>query len=357
MAMESTVIKSPPTSRAMAARSWVAVITLILEAACAGMTASRSAARAEYFLNMFVRAFRAGLGPTLLRGTMLDTVGVTEEFFILEGVRSVSAHGELELEEDFVGGQAFAIFGAAELGADQAELAGHVGHLERAARVLEKRDAAREIHTGGEQIRAGRCRVRVGGQALAAFGAIEAAADGPTAVHLIVAGDEEAERRGEAARRGAERRGERSGEVCRSNAGAGPDEFAARHEGVIDGAAQRLPTQGGIGAVELIVAVGEGAVAARVGSAEIDVGGFREIAVGAKMADGGDISAAHGGEDVGAIAAEDLRGAFQEEALGRGKDAAEREAGVVDAVLAAHQILADQRPVDPGEHVIVRRVD
>src|SRR5450756_3001112 len=93
MAMESTVIKSPPTSRAMAARSWVAVITVILEAACAGMTASRSAARAEYFLNMFVRAFRAGLGSTLLRGTMLDTVGVTEEFCILEGVRSVSAHG------------------------------------------------------------------------------------------------------------------------------------------------------------------------------------------------------------------------------------------------------------------------
>src|SRR5450759_4401927 len=153
MAMESTVIKSPPTSRAMAARSWVAVITLILEAACAGMTASRSAARAEYFLNMFVRAFRAGLGPTLLRGTMLDTVGVTEEFCILEGVRSVGAHGELELEEDFVGGKAFAIFGAAELGADQAELAGHVGHLDRATRVLKERNAAREVHARREQIR------------------------------------------------------------------------------------------------------------------------------------------------------------------------------------------------------------
>src|ERR1017187_10842988 len=103
MEMESLVTNSPPTSRSTAARSWVAVITLILEAAWAGITASRSEAKAEYFLDMFVRAFRAGLGSALLRGTMLDTVGVTEEFFILEGVRSVGAHGELELEENFVG--------------------------------------------------------------------------------------------------------------------------------------------------------------------------------------------------------------------------------------------------------------
>src|ERR1019366_2934942 len=125
--------------------------------------------------------------------------GLPEGSSWLEGVRSVGAHGELELEEDFVGGQAFAIFGAAELGADQAELAGHVGHLERAARVLEKRDAAREVHARREQIRTSGRRVRVGGQALAALGAIEAAADGPTPVNLIVAGDEEAEGRGEAA--------------------------------------------------------------------------------------------------------------------------------------------------------------
>ena len=63
------------------------------------------------------------------------------------------------------------------------------------------------------------------------------------------------------------------------------------------------------------------------------------------------------GENVLAVAAEDLRGAFQEEALGRGKNAAERQARVVDAVFAAHQILGDQRPVDPGQHVVVQRVD
>src|ERR1035437_5197449 len=117
--MESAGMRSPPASRAMAARSWVAVITLILEAAWAGTLACSSAARAEYFLIMFVRAFRAGLGSTLLRGTMVDAVWVTEGLFMLEGVRSVGAHGELELKEDFVGGEAFAILGAAELGADQ----------------------------------------------------------------------------------------------------------------------------------------------------------------------------------------------------------------------------------------------
>src|SRR5665647_2565399 len=141
--------------------------------------------------------------------------GLPEGSSWLEGVRSVGAHGELELEEDFVGGQAFAIFGAAELGADQAELAGHIGQLERATRVLEKRDAAREVHWVGSG--AGDCGIRVGGQALAAFGAIEAAADGPTPVNLIVAGDEEAEGRGEAAGRAGERRGRRPGEVGRGN--------------------------------------------------------------------------------------------------------------------------------------------
>src|ERR1035437_3110211 len=148
--MESTVTKSPPTSRARAARSSVAVITLILLAAWAGTMASSSTARAEYFLNMFARAFRAGLGSTLLRGTMVDAVWVTEGLFMLEGVRSVGAHGELELKEDFVGGEAFAILGAAELGADQAELAGHVGQLERAAGVLKQRDGARKVRARGE---------------------------------------------------------------------------------------------------------------------------------------------------------------------------------------------------------------
>src|SRR6266702_1532849 len=123
--MESTVMRSPPTSRAMAARSSVVVITLSLDAAWAGILASRHTARTEYFISMLMRTFRVGPGSTLLKGTVMDRVRVTEVFFMwLEGVRSVGAHGELELEEDLVGRAALAVFGAAELGADQAEFAG-----------------------------------------------------------------------------------------------------------------------------------------------------------------------------------------------------------------------------------------
>src|ERR1019366_5446340 len=340
MAMESAVIRSPPTSRAMAARSWVAVITLILDAAWEGTAASRSAAIAEYFLNMWIGAFRAELGSTQLVGTMLDAGGVTGELSILEGVRSVGAHGELELEENFVGGQSFAIFGAPELGADQAELAGHVGQLKTATRVLKEGDGAR---IGGQRIVAGCRGCRGGGQAIAALGAVEAAAEDPAPVDLIVAGNVETEGLGEAAGRAGERRSRRPGEIGRRDAGARPDQLAARHEGVINGAPQGFPAQRDITAEELILAVGEGTVAARIRCPEIDVGGFGEIAVGAQMAHGGHVAAPHGGEHVVAVAAEDLRCAFQEESLGRREDAAQREARIVDAVFAAHQVLAHQR--------------
>ena len=75
----------------------------------------------------------------------MDGVGVTKGFFMcLEGVRSVGAHGELELEEQFIGGAAFAILGVAQLCADQAELAGQISQLKRTAGVLKKRNVAGE---------------------------------------------------------------------------------------------------------------------------------------------------------------------------------------------------------------------
>ena len=51
----------------------------------------------------------------------------------------MGAHGELELEQQFVGGQALAVAGAAELAANLAELARPVSQNERAAGVLEQR--------------------------------------------------------------------------------------------------------------------------------------------------------------------------------------------------------------------------
>src|SRR6476646_5386702 len=178
--MESTVIRSPPTSRASAARSSVVVITLILDAACAGITPSSRAARAEYFLNIFVRAFRAGISSALLKGTMTDAVWVTERRLMLEGVRSMGAHGKLELVDELIGSAAFSIVVAAQLRADQAELAGHVGKQNAAAGVL-KKGVAHEVPAWGDGIqkRVGRKRQRIGGQARTTLRTVEAVAEGP----------------------------------------------------------------------------------------------------------------------------------------------------------------------------------
>ena len=74
------------------------------------------------------------------------------------------------------------------------------------------------------------------------------------------------------------------------------------------------------------------------------------------MFHGGDVAAVVRVEQVIGIAAENLRGAFEEESFGRRDDPAHRESGIVDAILAAHQILGHQRTVGPGKHVIMQGV-
>src|SRR5215831_5788272 len=111
--MESTVTWSPPTSRAIAARSSVAVMTLILPAARAGMTAD-SAAR-------------------------IATMRLAFIWNTSERVRSVGAQGELELEKQFVGGEAIAVVGSAKLAANLAELARPIGQDDRASSILDER--------------------------------------------------------------------------------------------------------------------------------------------------------------------------------------------------------------------------
>ena len=83
------------------------------------MTASRRAARAEYFEHIVYGTFRARMDSALLKGTLTRCgLGYAMSGVMLEGVRSVGAHGELELEDEFVGGAAFAILrcGAAARG-------------------------------------------------------------------------------------------------------------------------------------------------------------------------------------------------------------------------------------------------
>src|SRR4051812_34461200 len=104
--MESTTTASPPTSRAMAAKSSVDPITLILDAAPAvNGAAPRSASASSNFMRV---------SPFIW--TVRRVCGVTNvEFITLERVCAVSAHREHELEDQFVGGQPLAVAGATEL--------------------------------------------------------------------------------------------------------------------------------------------------------------------------------------------------------------------------------------------------
>src|ERR1019366_5500167 len=321
MAMDSTFTLSRATSRAMAARSWVAVTRLSLAAAW-----SEPAAANRMAANVWNRVRT-----------------ITNCSFPLERVRSVSAHGKHDLEDQFVSGETFAVAGAAELSANLAELAGPVRQNEGAAGILEQRS--------GRQRQVAGFGVRVGREARAALRAVEAATQEPAAGELVVAGDVESEWLG---KRSAQERRSGGGRVDR---GTRPDKLTAGHEGVIDGAAQGLPVKGEVRAEELIAAIGVGAVAARVGTADIDVGGLAQVGVSMEVADGGDVGTGGGAEDVGAVTAEDLGHAFEEDTLGSGQDAAERDAGVVDAILTAHQVLVNQGPVNPGQDVIVQGVD
>src|SRR6266566_5097434 len=144
-----------------------------------------------------------------------------------------------------------------------------------------------------------------------------------------------------------------------------PEQFCAEEERMVDGAAERLPTKSGIRAVEIRekkgrierCANGGIVVTAGVGGPEIEVGRFAEIAVDAKVADNADVLAAAGGENVTGIAAVNL-GRSLEEPVFRGRQETRKgNAGIVNAVLAADEIIGHQRPVDERQGVIVDGVD
>src|SRR5207245_2023479 len=125
-----------------------------------------------------------------------------------------------------------------------------------------------------------------------------------------------------------------------------------------------LPAQRGIGGIKIGQECGwiggEFAgiiVAVSVGDSKIEVGGFAEIAVGAQMADDAEVLAAFRGEEIIRIAAENLSGALGKPALGSGDEACERQAGIIDTVFAADEIVGDKRAVDVLKSVIVDGVD
>src|SRR5260370_21458720 len=98
-------------------------------------------------------------------------------------------------------------------------------------------------------------------------------------------------------------------------------------------------------------------VSAGVGGPEVEVGRFAEGAVDAKMADKADVLEAIGGENVTGIAEVNL-GRSLEEPVFRGRQKTRNgNAGIVNAVFAADEIIGHQRPVDEGQGVIVDGVD
>src|SRR5437899_2947845 len=145
-----------------------------------------------------------------------------------------------------------------------------------------------------------------------------------------------------------------------------PEEFSAEQERMVDGAAERLPTESGVSRIKVgqkirgvknRAADAGGVVAASVGTAEVDVGRFAEVAVEAKMADNAGVLAAVGGENVTRIASENLGRSLEEPVFRGGQEARKGNAGIVDAVFAADEIVGHQRPVDERQGMIVDGVD
>src|SRR6185369_15581777 len=104
MAIESTLILSPPTCRARSAKSWVVVITLSFDAACRLPEAviASSAASALNLLIVFTTI-------PYLSGRCFAQSGLRKLSSCSERVRSVGAHGEHKLENQLVGGQSLSV--------------------------------------------------------------------------------------------------------------------------------------------------------------------------------------------------------------------------------------------------------
>src|SRR5260370_3435184 len=227
------------------------------------------------------------------------------------------AHHEQKLEQELISVRKIARNAEGEmpkavLPADLAELAGPVGK-----------------DTG----KAGIGQISMGG----AGAADEASGDGRAAIDSIFGGGEHAEGM----------LGLENADGRKLIAGA-PEKLGAEEEIFIDGAAQGFPAECGVRAVEIGEEIraeirAEIAMAARIGDAEIEVGGLAEVAIDAQVTDDADILAAIGGVDGGGIAAEDLGGAFREPVFRGGQEVADGNAGVVDCGFSNDQAICCER--------------
>src|SRR6266446_330379 len=312
--MDSTATLSPPTSWAREARSVVAVmICSLLSARLAGGTPRANTSR-KAVASALKRLIRVRVVVRCIEGLQKN---------LLERMRAMRTHHKEKLKQEFVGVR---IIGCDRIGempeavlaADLAELAGPVG--EDSGKASIRQICIRRMTAAGK-----------------------AAANGPAAVGAVFGVGIETEGM----------LGLEEGSWRNLIAGA-PEKFIAEEEGVIDGAAQWFPTECGVGAIEIGEETGRiesGAdagivVAASVGNAEIEIGGFAEIAVSAEMANNAEVLAARSLEQIVGIAAKNLGRPLEKPVFRRGQETREGEAGVVDAVFAADEIISNERPID-----------
>src|ERR1700680_1308302 len=123
--MDSMVMRSPPTSAPNAARSCVAVITLILPAACAELIEATSTA------------------ATTRQFVILEVFTSTSFGRALERMCAMCPDRKDELEQKLVSGQIVAVARTAELAADLAEFTRPIGEQERSAGIPEDRKISR----------------------------------------------------------------------------------------------------------------------------------------------------------------------------------------------------------------------
>src|SRR5204862_2873290 len=143
-----------------------------------------------------------------------------------------------------------------------------------------------------------------------------------------------------------------------------PDDFRSADKRVINRPLQRAPAECRVDAVNRRREIGVrraagtklAVVAARDRKTQIDIARLADVLITAEMADRADVASLNRFEHVAAVAAKHLAGGL-EEYPSVGYEPRHRDAGVADAVFAAHQISGDERPIGPRQHVVMERVD
>src|SRR5258708_22533838 len=206
--MDSASTLSPPTSCAREARSVVAVMMRILLSALATTGRSKAKTSAKDEASAVKRVF-------------VNKRGIEISWNGLERMSAVRAHHKKELEKNFIGIRKISGTGRqmseAVLPTDLAELAGPIGE-----------------DTGKAGIR----QTGVGGVAAA----VEASADGPTAIDAVFRGGEHAT---------SMLRLEKIRDCGRELVTRAPEQLGTEQEGFVDSAAERPPADGRVSALPI----------------------------------------------------------------------------------------------------------